>query len=144
MQPIVCATQGGEVSRRTQEKAIDLARERGAELIFLYVADLSSVGPVVDDSLVEALKDEMARLGRALLRIAQGRAHKQGVMAQAVVVHGPLQQSIKDYLCQVEAGMVVIGTPRTGAMSQAFTLEGIQHFAQSVHQETAVEVVVVT
>jgi nucleotide-binding universal stress UspA family protein len=143
MRPIVCATQGGEVSRRTQEKAIALAQEQGAELIFLYVADLSSVGPVAD-SLIEVLKDEMARLGRALLRIAQGRAHKQGLTAQAVVVHGPLQQSIIDYLRQVEASVLVIGTPRTGAVSQSFSLEGIQRFAQSVRQETGVEVMVVT
>jgi nucleotide-binding universal stress UspA family protein len=143
MRPIVCATQGGEVSRRTQEKAIALAEEQGAELIFLYVVDPSFVGPV-DDSLVEALKDEMARLGRALLRIAQARAHKQGLTAQTVVSHGSVQQSIIDYLRQVEASTLVIGTPRTGATSQSFTLEGIQNFVQSVRQETGVEAVVVT
>jgi nucleotide-binding universal stress UspA family protein len=143
MQPFVCATQGGEVSRRTQEKAIDLAKEQGAELIFLYVADMSSVGPV-DDSLVEVLKDEMARLGRALLRIALGRAHEQGLTAQAVVVHGSLQQSVKDYLRQVEAGMLVIGTPRTSGALQVFTPAGIQQFAQAVRDEMDVEVVVVT
>jgi nucleotide-binding universal stress UspA family protein len=143
MQPIVCATQGGEASRRTQERAIDLAKEQGAELIFLYVVDPSFVGPV-DDSLIEALKDEMARLGRALLSIARGRARQQGLTAQAVVIHGPLQQSIVGYLRQVGASTLVIGTPQTSAMSQAFTLEGIQCFAQSVRQETGVEVVVVT
>jgi nucleotide-binding universal stress UspA family protein len=143
MRPIVCATQGGEVSRCTQEKAIDLAKEQGAELIFLYVVDTSSVGPV-DDSLVEVLKDEMVRLGRALLRIAQGRAHEQGLTAQAIVVHGPLQQSIKDYLRQVEAGMLVIGMPRTSGAPRAFTREGIQQFAQAVRDETDVEVMVVT
>jgi nucleotide-binding universal stress UspA family protein len=143
VQPIVCATQGGEASRRTQERAIDLAKEQGAELIFLYVVDPSFVGPV-DASLVEPLKEEMVWLGRALLRIAQGRAHKQGVAAQEVVLQGPVRRSIKDYLHQVGAGTLVIGAPRTSAMSQAFTLEGIQHFAQSVRQETDVEVVIVT
>ena len=143
MQPIVCATQGGEASRRTQERAIDLAKKRGAELIFLYVVDLSPVGPV-DDSMVKALEDEMAWLGRALLGIAKGRARQQGLTAQAVVIHGPLQQSIADYLRQVGASTLVIGTPRTSAASQTFTLEGIQRFAQSVRQETGVEVVIVT
>lgn len=143
MQPVVCATQGGEASRRTQERAIDLAKEQGAELIFLYVVDPSFVGPV-DASLVEPLKDEMAWLGRALLRIAQGRAHKQGVTAQEVVLHGTVQQSIKDYLHQVGAGTLVIGMPRTGGAPQVFTPEGIQQFAQAVRDETDVEVVVVT
>lgn len=142
-QPIVCATQGGEASRRTQERAIDLAKEQGAELIFLYVADPSLVGPV-DDSLVEPLKDEMARLGRALLCVARGRARQQGLNAQAVVIHGPLQKSIAGYLRQVGATTLVIGTPQTNAASQAFTVEGIQRFVQSMRQETGVEVVVVT
>ncbi len=34
MGPIVCATRGSEASRRTQERAITLAQERGAPLIF--------------------------------------------------------------------------------------------------------------
>jgi len=138
----VCAPQGGEASRRTQERAIDLAKEQGAELIFLCVVDPSLVGPV-DASLVETLKEEMAWLGRALLRIAQGRAHRQGVTAQEVVLHGPVRRSIKDYLHQVGAGTLVIGAPRTGGAPQVFTPEGIQQFAQAVRDEMDVEVVVV-
>lgn len=143
MKPIVCATRGGEACRRTQERAIELAKERDADLIFLYVAD-PSVVEAVDESLVDALKSEMARLGRALLRIAQGRAQKQGLTARTAVLHGPVQQSIKDYLGQVEAATLVIGVPRAGAVPRAFTLEEIQRFSQAVRQETDVEVVVVT
>jgi hypothetical protein len=100
------------------------------------------VGPV-DESLMEALKDEMARLGRALLRIAQARARNQGVASQTVVLHGPVQQSIADYLRQVGTSTLVIGAPRTGAQPAAFTPEGIQRFAQAVRDETNVEVAIV-
>jgi hypothetical protein len=44
----------------------------------------------------------------------------------------------------VGATTLVIGTPQTSAASQAFTMEGIQRFVQSMRQETGVEVVVVT
>jgi nucleotide-binding universal stress UspA family protein len=94
--------------------------------------------------LAEALKGEMTRLGRALLRMAQSRAKKRGVTAQTVVLHGPVQQSIKDYLRQVGAGTLVIGTPRAGTVPQAFTADEIQRFADAVRQETDVKVVVVT
>lgn len=143
MGSIVCATRGGEACRRTQERAIELAKEQGAELVFLYVADPSVVGPV-DESLVEALKGEMARLGRALLRVAQGRAQKRGLKPRTVVLHGPVQQAIKDYLRQVEAAMLVIGAPRTAVAPGAFTPEEIQHFARAVRQDADVQVVVVT
>jgi nucleotide-binding universal stress UspA family protein len=143
MKPIVCATRGGEACRRTQERAIDLAKERDAELIFLYIVDPSLVGPV-DESLAEALNDEMTRMGRSLMRIAQGRARERDVTAQAVVRHGAVQQNIKDFVCEVGASTLVIGAPRTGTVPQAFTPTGIQRFAQEVHEETGVEVVVVT
>ena len=143
MQPIVCATRGGEACRRTQEKAIALAKEQEAELIFLYVADPSFVGPV-DEALTEALNDEMMRLGRALLSIARDRARSHGLTAQVVIRYGPIEQNIKDYVREVEASTLVIGAPRTGSPPQAFTPEGIQDLAQAVHQETGIEVVIVT
>ncbi len=36
---IVCATRGGEESQRTEERAIQVARESGGALTFLYVVD---------------------------------------------------------------------------------------------------------
>ncbi len=143
MKPIVCATRGGEACRRTQERAIDLAKEQNAELIFLYVADPDFVG-ILDESLAEALKGEMARLGRVLLRVAQGRAQEHGLTAKAAVLHGPVQQSIMDYLNQAGAGTLVVGTPRTGTAPHAFTSQGIQDFAAAVRKQTDVEVVIVT
>ncbi|OQY18688.1 MAG: hypothetical protein B6I34_10380 [Anaerolineaceae bacterium 4572_32.1] len=143
MSSIICATRGGEACRRTQEKAVALAKEQGAELTFLYVADSSFVGPV-DKSLADAVTDEMARLGRALLRVAQLRARDQGLAAQTVVLQGPVQQSIKDHLRQVEASTLVIGAPRTGTPPQTFTPPEIQRFAQAMRQDLDIEVLVVT
>jgi nucleotide-binding universal stress UspA family protein len=143
MQSIVCATRGGEACRRTQEKAVALAKERGAELTFLYIVDPSFVGPV-DELLADAVSDEMTRLGRALLRIAQLRAREQGLDARTVVHRGAVQQGIKDYLRQVEASMLVIGAPRAGTPSQAFTPPEIQRFAQAVRQDLDIEVIVAT
>jgi len=143
MEKIVCATRGGEACRRTQEKAIALAKERGAELVFLYVVDPSLVGPV-DESLADAVNDEMTRLGRSLLSIAQGRAEKQGQASEAVIRYGEVQPSIVDYLHQVGADMLVMGCPRAGSPPQAFTPQEITRFAETVRQDLGVEVVVVT
>jgi len=143
MRPIVCATRGGEACRRTQERAIELAKEHNARLIFLYVADPSLVGPV-DELLVEPLKAEMGRLGRSLLRIAQGRAKRAGKTAEMAVVHGSVQPSIIEFLRQQDAGVLVLGAPRSGATPQEFSNESIDQFALVVQQEANIEVVVVT
>ena len=142
MAKVVCATRGGQACRRMQGKAIELARERDAELIFLYVADPAWVGPL-DEPLLEALEAEMGRLGRSLVRIAHDRAQKAGVRSHMAVVHGPVRQSISDYLEQVGATTLVLGAPRSGAAPREFSEDSIDRFAESVRQETDVEVVIV-
>ncbi len=143
MKPIVCATRGGEACRRTQERAIQLAKEQNAELIFLYAADPGIVGPV-DESLHEALKKETSRLGTALLHMAQARAEKQGLTAQTLVLQGPAQESIIEYLQELGAGTLVLGAPRSGAAPAVFTSEGIRGFADTIGEETEMDVVIVT
>lgn len=60
------------------------------------------------------------------------------------VRYGSVQQSIKDYLREVGASTLVIGTPRAGTPPRAFTSTEIQRFAQEVYEEMSVGVVVVT
>ncbi len=143
MGPIVCATRGGRACRRTQERAIELARERGAELIFLFVADPSFAGPL-DETLTAALSDELAWLGKSLLHIAQGRARQQGLTADVVVRHGTVQESIEEFIVQVKASALVVGSPQTSPVLQAFTPQELRHFAAAMQQATGVEVEVVS
>jgi nucleotide-binding universal stress UspA family protein len=142
MGAIVCATRGGEASRRTQERAIALAQERGAELIFLVIFDPSFAGSL-NEALAAALVDEQKWLGRAMLGIAQARAREQGLDTQAVVQCGPVLESIEGYLRQVQAGTLVIGTSKTTAPAIAFHRSQVHDFARKVHQDTGVEVIVV-
>ncbi len=143
MQPIVCATRGGEASRRTQERAIALAKERGTDLIFLYVADCGFAKPL-SPTLEAALNDELMRLGRSLVSIAQVRAQDQGVNARVVVLCGEVRESIEEYLRQVDASTLVIGAPRPTSAQRALDAEGVNQFADAIRQTTGVEVVVVT
>jgi nucleotide-binding universal stress UspA family protein len=142
MGAIVCATRGGEASRRTQERAIALAKERGRELIFLVIFDPSFAGPL-NKELEAALIDEQRWLGRALLGIAQARAQEQGLDSRAEVTCGPVLETINDTLREVKAETLVIGASRPTAPSTSFELSEVYRFAQRVRQDTGVEVVVV-
>ncbi len=146
MRPIVCATRGGEASRRTQERAIALAREQGAPLIFLFVADISPISmkmkPAKD--LADVLADELEQLGASLLRIAQARAREHGIEADMVVRRGVVQPTLESFLREVNAGTLVIGAPERGAeRPPVFDSAGIDHFAAQVRAGLGVEVVVV-
>jgi nucleotide-binding universal stress UspA family protein len=142
MGPIVCATRGGEAGRRTQEKAIALAKERGVELVFLCVFDPSFAGKLTN-ALATAVEEEQRWLGRALLGIAQARAQKEGVDARTVVLCGPLLETIETYLRQVDASALVIGEPKIDSALAAFRPGKVQLFAERVGQSTEVESIVV-
>jgi nucleotide-binding universal stress UspA family protein len=141
MKPVLCATRGGEACRLTQQKAIDIALERGTELTFLYSVDVELAGPV-NETLEEPLRGEMARLGRALLRMAQARARKRGVQAGAILLYGSVTKSIRDYVADKPASTLVLGAPRSGSGRKVFTSAGMKSFADEISQDTGMEVVI--
>jgi nucleotide-binding universal stress UspA family protein len=127
MGPIVCATRGGE---------------RGAPLVFLFVADTNFAQPS-NSSLADALADELERLGRGLLYIARSRAEEQDVSAEMVVRHGAVRQTIVEFLREVQASALVLGAPGTGTEKKTFSPRELPQFAQEINSSTGVEVIVV-
>jgi nucleotide-binding universal stress UspA family protein len=140
---IVCATRGGEAGRRTQERAIDLAKERGTELTFLCVFD-PGFAASLNSALSAAVVEEQQWLGRTLVSVAQARARERGVTAGAVVLSGVVLDSIEDFLCESEASVLVIGEAKVDSTLSAFRHGTVQSWARHVEQNTSVEVVVVT
>jgi nucleotide-binding universal stress UspA family protein len=143
METIVCATRGGEAGRRTQERAIALAKERGAELVFLSVSDPGFAGQLNSD-LATAVAEEQMWLGRALMGVARARARVHGVEAGAVVRSGPVVQGIEDYLCESGASTLVIGEPKINSPLATLHVDQVVPCAQHVEHHTGVEVIVVT
>jgi nucleotide-binding universal stress UspA family protein len=141
--PIVCATRGGEASRRTQERAIGLAKERKAELIFLCVFD-PVVAERASSELAEAVAEEQQWLGRALMGIAKKRAQEQGLGVEVAVRRGAILETIEAFVCEVGADTLVIGEPKTDSPLAAFHPGTIVSCARQVEQNTGIEVVVVT
>ena len=142
MGPIVCATRGSEASRRTQERAIALVRERGASLIFLFVVDAAFVR-MTNKDLADVVADELERLGRRLLSVAQARAREHDIDAEVAIRHGDVQQAVDGFLREVNAGALVIGAPRSSAEHPAFDPAALDEFAARIRADVGVEVIVV-
>jgi nucleotide-binding universal stress UspA family protein len=140
---IVCATRGGEASRRTQERAVALAKERGDELVFLCVFDPAFAGNL-SPALSEAVVQEQEWLGRTLMNVAQARARKQGVDAHAVVRRGPVVGNIEGFVRESCASTLVIGEPKVDSALDTFRLDNVQSCADQMVDKTGIEVVVVT
>ena len=139
MTTILCATRGGEASIRTQEQAISLAKERQADLVFFYVADvrfLNQAGaPIVVDVVTE-----IEHMGEFLLLMAKERAEKASVKADTLVKRGIFREVLIEAVREVDAGLVVMGTPDEGSLTQRAMLESI---AEAVKQQTGVETVII-
>ncbi len=133
---ILCATRGGEASRRTQDKAIALAREQGDELIFLYVVDIhfldKTAAPIVVD-----VENEVAKMGEFLLLMAQERAAQQGVTATAIVRKGEVRDELKKAALEENVSLVVLGRP--AGDDSVFQLASLQNYAAEIEAETGIE-----
>ncbi len=140
MGKILCATRGGEASYRTQDKAIALAKERGDELLFLYVANIRFLdkthAPIVVD-----VEQEMVKMGEFLLLMAQERAAEQGVTATTLCLKGKMREELKKVARHEGVSLVVLGRP-VGEES-VFQLASLQAFASQFKDEVGVEAKIV-
>ena len=131
---ILCATRGGEASYRTQDAVIALARERGDELFFLYVVDISFLDTTARAVRPDTVSTELEKMGEFLLLMAQERAKKQGVSANCIIRHGHLREELKAAILEDEIDLVVFGKP--AGDSSSFTLQDLQAFAREIEAET--------
>lgn len=141
MDEIVCATRGGEGSRAVQQAAIQRAKETGKPLVFLYVVSAESVD-VANHQLAPSVRDELTWMGKALLRIAQRRAHAANMDAAMVVREGNVAEEIARYLIEHHASVLLIGAPRDATVN-VFGDDAVERFAQEIRDSTNVKVEII-
>ncbi len=134
---ILCATRGGEASYPTQDAVIALAKERGDELVFLYVADISFLNQTAAPLVVD-VELRLEKLGQFQLVMAQERAAAQGLVAQAIVRRGQLRAELVAVAQEIGATLIVLG--RSLGPAAAFEDAALQVFAADLQTETGVEV----
>ncbi len=143
MGKILCPTRGGEGSYCTQEAAIAMARERGDELVFLYVVDLDFLNRTERAVRPDVVAREMRRLGEFLLSMAQERARNQGVDAGVVLREGDVRAQIKAAAVEEGATLVVLGQSEEDDQACKFEPEKLFKLAEEIEAETGVEARVV-
>jgi nucleotide-binding universal stress UspA family protein len=141
MTTILRPTRGGETSYPNQDRAIALAKERDADLLLLYVANVHFLdrlaGPVIVD-----VETELEEMGEFLLALAQERAEKAGVRAKTLVLRGEFREALEQVIQEHEkVTTVVLGTAVEGTgVAPAGYLDDL---VQWCHTERGIEVIVV-
>ena len=139
MGKILCATRGGEASYRTQDKAIELALQRGDELVFLYVVNIEFLNKTAAPIVVD-VATEIERMGEFLLAMAQERAREAGVEASLVTRKGDVREQIKAAAVEEGVDLVVLGRPADE--TSLFKLEALRAFAAEIEEETGIPAVI--
>jgi len=141
MTTILRPTRGGEASYPNQDRAITLAKERDADLLLLYVANVHFLdrlaGPVIVD-----VETELEEMGEFLLALAQERAEKAGVRAKTLVLRGEFRDALEQVIQEhKEVTTVVLGTAveGTGVAPPGY----LEDLIQWLLTECGIEVVVV-
>jgi nucleotide-binding universal stress UspA family protein len=139
MKKILAPTRGGEASYSNQDKAIALSKERGAELHFLYVTDISFLDRVSSPVLID-IEEELDEMGGFLLAMAQERAKGQGVEAGAVVRRGHFGDVLQAVIEEMEIDCLILGSPEEESGITTFELlrELAEELASTHHVETVV------
>lgn len=136
---ILCLTRGGKASYPNQDRAIVLAKERGADLLFLYVTNVQFLGHTARAKVVD-LEAELDQLGDFLLAMAQERAQKAGVDALTTVRRGVFRRVLKEVLKEHPITTIVMGSSvDTGSL---VTPEYIQELGDECSRETGTEFII--
>lgn len=137
---ILCPTRGGEASFPNQDRAIALAKDRDANILFLYITDVHFLDHFASAKIVD-VEAEIDEMGEFLLAMAQERAQKAGVTANTIVRRGGFQQVLKSVLKEYPVKTIVLGSSEEGR--GRLTLEYIHALGKEFRDKDGIEFIVV-
>ncbi|MBN2045719.1 MAG: universal stress protein [Anaerolineales bacterium] len=137
---ILCATRGGEASYGSQQAAIALAKQRGDEIVFLYIVNLDFLDKTSAPIVVD-IENELEQMARFFLLMAEERAAEQGVIVHTIIRKGEVQKEIIQAALDEKATLVVLGRP-AGKLS-AFKLSSLEEFMREIEEVTGAETALV-
>lgn len=134
MKTILNPTRGGPASQPNQDFAIELAKERNADLIFLYVSNVRFLNRVASPVLVD-IEEELDEMGEFMLAMAQERAEKAGVPTRTMVRRGGFRQVLQKIIEEEQVQTVILGSPtqETGITTRDY----LQDLTDLLRTETA-------
>ena len=137
MKKILCATRGGEASRRTQDAVIAMAKETDATVLFLYVVDVEFLKLTARGVRPDVVATEMEHMGEFLLAMACERATAQGVKAETCLRHGPLLEALESAAREKGADAIAFGRP-VGPDS-SFSLADLEELTAKLEEDTGIK-----
>ncbi len=140
MAGIVCAIRGGPQSGPTIDRAIELARESGLPIHFLYVVNLDFLARTAS-SRTQVISQELRDMGEFILLSAQDAAGVAGVEADGAVRDGNVLEEMAAFCRELQADYLIIGVPKPQNEENVFSHEHLPAYAEHLQATTGATVV---
>lgn len=139
-QKILCPTRGGQASYPNQDRAISIAKENQAELIFLYVSNIKFLDHLASPKVFD-IETELEEMGEFLITMAIERAKQAGVDATGIVKSGSFRKVLLDVIENYQIDSVILGKSRleTSLLPPDF----IKDLAKDLGDHTGIEFIIV-
>jgi len=141
MSGIVCAIRGGPMSQSTIDRSIQLAKETGQIITFIYVVNLDFLTHS-SSSRTEHISSEMQEMGEFILLDAQDQAQKQGVKAEGIIRDGSVIDQIIAYCEEAQPDYIVLGQPETSRENNLLSGDRMHEVIQRIKEAVDIEVIV--
>lgn len=134
---IICATRGGEGSEPTVQGAIELARERGLKLTFLYIVDLDFMKRTTAGH-TGIVAEELRKMGEFIMLTLVEQAQEKGVEADFATRKGRFRDELVRYLEETHPATLVLGRPKPG--TAYLDASSLDRLTQEIEEQTGVSV----
>jgi nucleotide-binding universal stress UspA family protein len=119
MNKILVATDGSDSAAQAVEFGIELAAERGAELILVHVVPALDIVPAGGFGIGGAFPHEPSLEDRQLLEDAAVRAEEHDIVATTVLLAGDTVDELVAYADSHNVDLIVVGSRGHGAVVNA-------------------------
>jgi nucleotide-binding universal stress UspA family protein len=140
MAGILCAIRGGPSSQPTIATSIQLAKDTGETIYFLYVVNLDFLAHAAS-SKTNHISQEMREMGEFILLSAQEQATKMGTPSEGVIRDGQVMDEIIAYCEELDPLYVILGRPQEEQEDNLLTSDRLQSFADRITEVCQASVV---
>jgi nucleotide-binding universal stress UspA family protein len=141
---IVCGVTGSEHSLKAAQEAARLAKENGADLIFVYAVDTTFLKGITVELTSEFAQKTLEHLGSQILDRAEEVALSQGITSpKKILKPGPVLEVLKQVLFEEKADLLIIGHESRSFFEKILFKGEVEDHIQELINRTGVSVQVI-
>ena len=141
---IVCGVTASAHSQKAALEAARLAKENGAELVYVYVVDLSFLKGGKSGSLSsDVVAQSIEKLGRQIVDLAEQIAVSEGVKPVKIVRKGNVLEVLGQIMTEQKADLLVLGHEKRTFFEKHLFEGDVEDHIQELKARTGAEVTII-